>query len=386
EFAGKENWDNSPLHIAVGAQRLDIIDLLLEQGADINAKNREGYTPIYKIPWKQTEGFDLFKFLQQRGADLQAKTNSNISLAHYAALQENIPILKYLFEKGLDVNQQNDYGETPLHWTVNYDCFKSAQFLLNYGAAINVQNWNGRTVLHEASIREYQKLIKLFLEFGADRELTDQEGKKARDLAQKEKTILLLNEEIVQRNDPELNSLIQTFSIDQKELFDSIRNEIRERLQNEFSQIDRKNLIDCVSKPLLDLKPKWERLHPEALVIIFEWAGSAQMPFSGYAFPRGYTQFKMIPDSIVFQEEIPFGDPVFEEYEVGIDFSDAFEGIKEILDLTDRNEYWIVKNLYNSFLAFLLKETFSQIFKSDSFWFLFGVEHDQKPFLLFRSN
>lgn len=409
EFGGREDWDNSPLHIAVNAERLDIVDLLLEHGANINAKNREGYTPIYKIPWKRKEGFELIRSLRQRGADLHAKTDTNISLVHCAALGENLPILEYLLENGLELNQQNDHGETPLHWTVHYHCFKSAQFLLNHGAAIDIQNRDGRTVLHEASQREYQKLIKLFLEFKADRELADAEGKKARDLAQKERTILLLDKGLVRNHDPELNSLVQSFSIDQKESLDAIRVEIREQLQNEFSQIERKNLIECVAKPLLDLKSEWEGSYPDALVVVFEWAGSAQTPFSGYAFPRGYTRFEVTQNSIVFREETedktsdqssefsedendddeeenPFGDPVFEDYENGIDFSDAFEGIEEILDRTDRDEYWIVKNLYNSFLAFLLQETFSRIFERDSFWFLFGVEHDQKPFLLFKSN
>ncbi|RHX93328.1 hypothetical protein DLM76_14690 [Leptospira yasudae] len=408
EFGGRSDWDNTALHIAVKKEKLEIIHLLLEHGADINAKNREGYTPIYKIPWKRKEGLVLFQFLQVRGADLHTKTNSKISLVHYSALQDHVPILKLLLENGLDPNQQTDQGETPLHWTINDHCFQSAQFLLNCGVAINTQNQDGRTVLHEAALREYDKLIKLFLEFGADPKLKDNKDNQARDLAKKEKTIRLLDGNISNTEDPKLNYMIEKFLAEQKESFNSIRIEIRKNLQKEFSQINRKNLIQSVTKPLSDLKSKWERLYPDALVIVFEWAGNAQIPFSAYALPRGYTQFEVTPDSIVFRREIdnqdsdqsfededmddyqdeenPFGDPVFEEYETGIDFSDAFEGIEEILNLTDRNEYWIVKNLYNSFLAFLLKETFSQIFEPDSFWFLFGVEHDQKPFLLFQSD
>ncbi|TGL95507.1 ankyrin repeat domain-containing protein [Leptospira barantonii] len=384
EFGGRDDWDNSPLHVAVDTERLDIVDLLLEHKAAINGKNREGYTPIYKIPWKRKEGFGLLQFLHTKGADLEAVSNSGISLIHYAALQDNILILEYLLENGLDLNRQNDHGETPLHWTVHYHCSESARYLLSRNAKINVQNGKGNTVLHEAALRDYDKLISLFFEYGADPEIKNGGDKIARDLAEKEKTKRILIGDYTPIQNLELQKHVQRIWIDQKDLLAVLRNEIQKKIQNTWLAIDYKNLKQTVLESLQILKKNLEMNFPDTPAIVFEWGGETQIPYGGYAFARGYSQFEVLKESVRFESE----HCEFEDGEDEIDFSDAFEGIDSLLKSCDGNEYPIVKKLYASFLSVLLNEVFSEIFPADPmrFWFFFGCEHDQDPFLLFRSE
>ncbi|EMO44685.1 ankyrin repeat domain-containing protein [Leptospira santarosai] len=380
EFGGRDDWDNSPLHIAVIKERLDIVDILLEQGADINTKNREGYTPLYKIPWKRKEGLGIFKFLQQRGADINATTYSGVSLVHYAVLQDNIPILEYLFENGLELNRQTDSGETPLHWTVNYHCLESARYLLRRSAKINVQNKKSNTVLHEAALRGYDKLIRLFLEFGADPEIKNGKNQKASDLSGKEKTKRIFLGDSAPIQDLELQKLVRKISIDQKELFDSLRKETQDTINDTWLKIDFKNLKRTVLKSLQTLKQNWVTNFPDTTAIVFEWRGYSQTSYDGSAFARGYSQMEVLKGSVLFEDE--YCD--FEEGEV--DFSIAFEGIDSILKICDKKEYVTIKNLYNSFLKVLLNEVFSEVFPDDTitYWYFFIREHDQNPFLLYQ--
>ncbi|TGK33239.1 hypothetical protein EHQ12_18065 [Leptospira gomenensis] len=384
EFRGRDEWGNSPLHIAVNENRIDIIDLLLEHGADINAKNREGYTPIYKIPWKQKEGFGLFELLKDKGADLKSLTNSGISLTHYAALQENIPILEYLVQNGLELDLQSEHGETPLHWTVHYHCIESARYLLEQGAKINLQNRKGNTVLHEAALRDYDKLISLFLKFGADPSIHNKEGKTAENLAEKKKTKEILLGDYTPTQDPELQNLVRQLLVEQKDLVTGLGEEIRNAIEKTFLAIDYKNLKLTTLKSLQSSKQEWESNFPGTTAIVFEWGGDSQMPYGGYAFARGYSQFEVSKDSFRFKTE----HCEFEDDENGIDFSDAFEGIESLFKSCKDKEYQLVKKLYGVFLAVLLNEVFSEVFPANplEFWYFFGCEHDQDPFLLFRSE
>lgn len=364
-------------------ERLDVIDLLLQHGADINAKNGKGYTPVYKIPWKRKEGITLLNFLQQRGADLKAVSDSLVSLVHYAALNDNVPILEHLLQNELDLNLQTDHGETPLHWTVHYHCLDAALRLLQSGVKVNAISKKGNTVLHEAAFRDYDKLIELFLKFGADRTIKNEEQKTAEDLAEKEKTkrILLGKQDSIQ--DIELQRMVRQILIDQKDLVAALRKETQTTTNDTWLKIDYKNLKQTVLKSLQNLRQNWETNFPNTTTIVFEWGGDSQMPYGAYAFARGYSQFEVLKESVRFENEYC----KFEDDEVGIDFSDAFEGIDSLLKDCQDKEYTILKKLYASFLAALLNEVFSEVFPEDPmvFWYFFGCEHDQDPFLLYKS-
>ncbi|WP_078131414.1 ankyrin repeat domain-containing protein [Leptospira kirschneri] len=380
----RNNWGNTPLHISVNNGNLEIVEKLINLGADVNSKNTEGDTPAFKIPWGRKEGLELLQLLHKHGANLFEKNNDQTSLLHYAALNNQISILEFLLEQGLDPNQGNLKNETPLYWTVHYNSLKCVSILLNAGSNINWKNSEGRTVLHEAAERDYQDLIQIFLQAGADKETIDNEEKKPIDLAEKEKTKNLLSGSISSNLDSLLLSMIQKLKADQKEFFESLPKEIQESLQSSLSKIDRVNFIKSTSKIFKKLKKHWETSFPEITTILFEWGGETQTPFNGYAYARGYEQFEPIgKGAFVFESEFL----KFEDLENGIDFTDAFEGIDSILELCNSQEYWIVKKLYNLFLSILLNEVLTDIFspESENFWFIFGSEHDQEPFLLYKS-
>ncbi|EQA69968.1 hypothetical protein [Leptospira noguchii] len=94
---------------------------------------------------------------------------------------------------------------------------------------------------------------------------------------------------------------------------------------------------------------------------------NTQTSFNDYAYARGYKQFKIIEKSTV---EFPSKYLKFEDFENGIDFTDAFEAIDSILESCNSKEYQVVKKLYNSFLSVLLNEILTKIFAQDSddFW------------------
>ena len=62
----KDKWGYTLLHDAVVAERLKIVEYLLQQGADVNTKNLEGSTPLHDVAYKGR--VELVRFLLIKGA------------------------------------------------------------------------------------------------------------------------------------------------------------------------------------------------------------------------------------------------------------------------------------------------------------------------------
>jgi len=104
---------------------IELVKVFIERGCDVNAKNRDGCTPLVKII-RSFDGSDdllihLFNILVDAGADVTTKDSNGCNLLHWF-LQSNrdpsskiIDLIRYLIEKGVDVNARNISGENPLH-------------------------------------------------------------------------------------------------------------------------------------------------------------------------------------------------------------------------------------------------------------------------------
>ena len=150
-------------------QRLaDTAVVLLDQGADVNAKNRlDGKTALHIVAWGALT--DFMELLIANGADLNAQDNYGRTALHYAAQFGHTKAAKLLVAKGANLDIQDlHFGKTPLHWGVEWgtpDRWEVIDLLIAKGAALNVKNnfamtpldyaiKNGRTEL-AASLRKH---------------------------------------------------------------------------------------------------------------------------------------------------------------------------------------------------------------------------------------
>lgn len=105
----------SALHVAVGALdgggHRDVVDLLIERGADVNVRSRFGSAPL------QTAAFnghrEISRLLVAKGADVNARGDGGMCALHQAARQSHIDVVKMLIENGADVNLRSACGMTP---------------------------------------------------------------------------------------------------------------------------------------------------------------------------------------------------------------------------------------------------------------------------------
>jgi cytohesin len=168
----------TPLHIAALVARADIANLLIEGGADINAKEEHGWTPLHQACANSRWAASVAELLISKGADIHTVTNDGYAPLHAAARGGNAGLVRLLIEKGADVNAQTKSGDTPLHWAAQacrYDQAETVEALLSAGAEVLVKNKVGFTPLESALTWDNQVIADLFVKT-LDLDATDESG------------------------------------------------------------------------------------------------------------------------------------------------------------------------------------------------------------------
>ncbi|MFN7095826.1 MAG: ankyrin repeat domain-containing protein, partial [Burkholderiales bacterium] len=104
----------TPLHLAIVFGNFECVQLLLEQGADIETKGRLGGTPLHVAARKGQA--ELVKLLLSKGAQLQVQDGMLRTPLHLAVMEkDNDVVVKLLLDAGASINALNEDGNTPLH-------------------------------------------------------------------------------------------------------------------------------------------------------------------------------------------------------------------------------------------------------------------------------
>jgi ankyrin repeat protein/mono/diheme cytochrome c family protein len=167
---------STPLHHAAGFGTLDSLTFLLDQGADVNAKNRRGSTPLF---WALHDEAKV-RLLVARGAAVKIRQVEGRSPVYQAALLGNgYSVLRFLLENGGDPNVATLNGLTPLGGAALRGDVDAMRLLIDKGAAIDAKNGAGATALMNAATNGSLGAVQLLLEKGADPNLRTKLGETA---------------------------------------------------------------------------------------------------------------------------------------------------------------------------------------------------------------
>ena len=107
--------DDTPLHCAALNGDLEMVQILLEYGVDVDCQNMSGYTPLNSVALLGSpNAARVIRLLLQRGADPNTCTYDGSTPLHFASAFERIEIARVLIEHGVNVEAKNDSGMTPL--------------------------------------------------------------------------------------------------------------------------------------------------------------------------------------------------------------------------------------------------------------------------------
>jgi cytohesin len=109
---GKTGEESTALIDAAADGNIEVVKQLLAAGANVNAKNKWGGTPLH---WAARGGHkEIVELLIAKGANVNAKNDEDGTPLHLAADRGHTEVVELLITKGADVNAKDDEGETPL--------------------------------------------------------------------------------------------------------------------------------------------------------------------------------------------------------------------------------------------------------------------------------
>lgn len=219
---------SSPMTIAIANGHYTVGQYLLDHGANANAANIDGVTPLYatvnmryapvswapnpRIDQEVVDSLDLMRALLEAGANPNARVHRKLWFSPTshdrgwvdhaggtafwrAAMSSDVEAMRALVAAGADPNLKTDQGTTPLMvaaglgWIGNFsqnapDSFVAAvAYCLELGNDINAVDEDGYTALHGAASRGDNEVVRWLVDHGARVDVINKDGNSAADMA-----------------------------------------------------------------------------------------------------------------------------------------------------------------------------------------------------------
>ncbi|XP_014209663.1 uncharacterized protein LOC106640224 [Copidosoma floridanum] len=150
-----------PLYVAAAVGQIEIVELLLAKGVEIDVKDTEGFTPLLAAVDKGHK--DIVELLLKNGADLHARTNTSATTLHIAATNGDAEMVDLLIKKKANVNATDSKKMKPLHLAAQLGYVSITDSLINNAAEINARDSSGMTAVQMAAESGYKKVVEILI-------------------------------------------------------------------------------------------------------------------------------------------------------------------------------------------------------------------------------
>ena len=153
----------TPLHFAAQNGELEICRLLLEYGATIDKTTNQQETPLHVT--SRSGNLEIARFLIEQGADITSRHNRGWTPLHMASRHGHLDLVEIFLEGDVDINSHEG---TPLNLASASGNLEVARFLIEHGAEVNCSDKRGWTPIHSAARNGHLENVQLLLNHGTD--------------------------------------------------------------------------------------------------------------------------------------------------------------------------------------------------------------------------
>ncbi|MDD2623357.1 MAG: Ankyrin repeats (3 copies) [bacterium ADurb.Bin157] len=161
-----ENTDDGEtlLFKAIEQSNLSAVQMLVEADSDVHrCENNKGYSPL--LTAVEIGNTEIVKVLLDIGADPEAKDNNGESSLIKAVIDERFDVVSLLLEYGVILNRRDDRGYTSLMHATAMGDVKTVKVLISAGADAALKSTAGETLLDIAQKSENEELITMYTQF-----------------------------------------------------------------------------------------------------------------------------------------------------------------------------------------------------------------------------
>lgn len=159
----------------------EMAKFLVSEGANMQSEAELRCCPLAMATYNDL--VDVVDVLLQGGATVDARDSWDATALHISAAKGHVRTAEQLLKKGADIQAVDHGGQTPLHWTVkccsDEDAVAIVEFFLTNGAEIEARCNYGGTPLIKAAAAGKKEVVTLLLEKGAQIDSEDNHGSTA---------------------------------------------------------------------------------------------------------------------------------------------------------------------------------------------------------------
>lgn len=181
----------SPLYAAVQQGHAIIVQLLIHNRADINMCSEYGDTPLCVASYIRHE--NIVQMLLSYGANVNLCRKDGTSPLYIACQNGYYSLIQILLSSGADINAIMKNRLSPLCTACEKGHESTVQLLLCVGAVVNFRMENGVSPLHIACQNNNKSIVQLLLNNGADINLCTKAGLSPLYIARQTKNDLIVN-------------------------------------------------------------------------------------------------------------------------------------------------------------------------------------------------
>lgn len=150
------------LHDAIRQCNLSLAKTILQEDKpDLEVATPAGETPLLLAA--RSRYYVIVELLLNQGANINAHTHEWITALHESAELGDIDTVKLLLRRGANASAINNMGETPLFGATRGDRCDVVELLLDKGSDLMVRNFHYHSVLHVAATKSYYEVLEVML-------------------------------------------------------------------------------------------------------------------------------------------------------------------------------------------------------------------------------
>eukprot|EP01155_Anaeramoeba_flamelloides_P024255 Anaeramoba_flamelloidesa809508_40.p1 GENE.a809508_40~~a809508_40.p1 ORF type:complete len:579 (-),score=150.49 a809508_40:32-1768(-) len=171
----RDHSQKSPLIYACENNHINILNTLIEHGADVNQLGTNGQSALHFASACSSDS--CLKMLLNLDIEIDLRDNIGHTALHCSCAAGSLKCIKLLIEAGCKVNVKDYFGSTPLHEAACINNSKIFDYLVNVGKAdILIKDLNGSTPVHVTAISGSAQIMEWLIENNIPLTNIDEDG------------------------------------------------------------------------------------------------------------------------------------------------------------------------------------------------------------------